>query len=108
MIESLPYELIGQSVVLIVAFATFGAGVVVVSIGALVAWNRAWVRLSNRMYEGYDTHPKDARPPLWRMRIAAFCTGMANFQFRKIPAAIRESKELTDDHTTLREHIRGD
>lgn len=107
MIE-LPYELIGRMVIGLLGVIVAVLGIALLAFAALFIWVRGWTRLSNRMYRGYETHPKEERPPLWRMRIAAFCTGMANFQFHKIPAGIRESKKLTDDHTTLLEHFRGD
>lgn len=102
----IPYELIGMFVVGFLAAVILATGAVASIATVLAVWYRAWIRLSNKMYEGYETHPREERPPLWRMRIAAVTRGIAGFQFHKIPAAYRETSELTDDHTTLADKIK--
>lgn len=103
MVESLfpnlPYEMIGMATFAIIALViAFIVGLVLL-IGFYLVWSRAWVRVSDSMYTGYDT--PEEMPPRWKIRIAGVTVAIARFKFTKIPAVFSESTELANDEETI-------
>lgn len=98
---TVPYELIGRAVVLVVAVAVVVVGVLALAVAAYIAWVRGFLWLSNRMYRGYDPIHGDEYPPRWKIRVAAVSAACQRFQFRKIPAVWREAGDIADDDVSF-------
>ena len=95
----LPYALIGQGVVALVAVVIVLVGVIVSAFAVLFIWIRGLQGVSNYMWKGYE--PGEEHPPLWKVRIAAIATSLYTFKIWKMPAAYREAKELAGEDLTL-------
>lgn len=101
----LPYELIGMAVVALIALIVVLALLIGSILVVLFIWCRGLTWLSNRMYKGYGTEAGE-RPPLWKLRISGVSLALSRFQFRTVPAAYREAKELADENITFHNYLK--
>lgn len=101
---TLPYEIIGKSVVALIVVTTLLVGIITLGIGLFALWIRGWQAVSNYMWRGCE--PGDNHPSLWKVRISSIATALYTFQITKMPAAYREAEEIADDYVTLVDEIR--
>lgn len=101
--SALPYELIGKAVVAILAIA-IAVTLLVASIGAiLIAWNRVFIWVSNRMWNGYSVTDSET-PPLWKVRVSGVTLALGKFKFSKVRAAYHEAEEISDNEKTFMDY----
>lgn len=97
MIPDLPYELIGEITVAIVALL-IGLALLVLALFAFFAvWHRFWTKVINLCWRGYDPTVPGEAPPMRRRRISIIALGMKKLKHPSdIHEAIKEAHRRAD------------
>lgn len=89
---NLPYELIGQATVALVAAILLELLVVALLVALYAAWYRGLTRASNYLWKGH--HPTGERPPAWKLKLSALCIVLRDLEPGKLRPAWAEAEEL--------------